>query len=89
VAFDRSFPYYLKNLITPRPFIDHERCVNCQVCTSVCPLEPKAVRRIGARKETKPSYDYRRCIRCYCCQELCPSGAIAIKTPLLGKMIHR
>jgi len=89
LPFDRSFPYYLKNLITPRPFINHQRCVNCQVCTSVCPLEPKAVRRIGDRKETKPSYDYRRCIRCYCCQELCPSSAIAIKTPLLGRIIHR
>jgi formate hydrogenlyase subunit 6/NADH:ubiquinone oxidoreductase subunit I len=86
---DRSFPYYLKNLITPRPFIDYDLCSNCGVCISVCPLQLKAVRRDNDRKETKPGYDYRRCIRCYCCQELCPSGAIAIKTPLLGKIIHR
>ena len=89
VTFDRAFPYYLKNWIAPRPFINYERCNNCEVCTTVCPLHPKAVSRTNDRKETKPSYDYRLCIRCYCCQELCPSAAIAIKTPLLGKIIHR
>ena len=89
VTFDRAFPYYLKNWIIPRPFINYERCNNCEVCTTVCPLHPKAVSRTNDRKETKPSYDYRLCIRCYCCQELCPSAAIAIKTPLLGKIIHR
>jgi uncharacterized protein (DUF362 family)/NAD-dependent dihydropyrimidine dehydrogenase PreA subunit len=89
VTFDRSFPYYLKNWIAPRPFIKYELCTNCGVCTTVCPLEPKAVRRVDNHKETKPGYDYRHCIRCYCCQELCPSGAIGIKTPLLGKIIHR
>ncbi|MEI6613563.1 MAG: DUF362 domain-containing protein [Chrysiogenales bacterium] len=88
-TIDSSFPYYLKNWISSRPFIDYALCENCGVCTEVCPLEPKAVRPVDGRKETKPSYDYRRCIRCYCCQELCPSGAIAIKTPLLGKIIRR
>jgi uncharacterized protein (DUF362 family)/ferredoxin len=89
VTMDRSFPYYLKNLITPRPCIDYDICRHSGVWHSVCPLQLKAVRRDNDRKETKPGYDYRRCIRCYCCQELCPSGAIAIKTPLLGKIIHR
>jgi uncharacterized protein (DUF362 family)/Pyruvate/2-oxoacid:ferredoxin oxidoreductase delta subunit len=89
VTFDSSFPYYLKNLIAPRPFINYSLCENCGVCTKVCPLEPKAVRPSNDCKETKPGYDYQRCIRCYCCQELCPAGAIAIKTPLLGKIIHR
>jgi uncharacterized protein (DUF362 family)/NAD-dependent dihydropyrimidine dehydrogenase PreA subunit len=88
-TMDSSFPYYLKNWISSRPFIDYDVCENCGVCTEVCPLEPKAVRPADGRKETKPSYDYRRCIRCYCCQELCPSGAITIKTPLLGKIIRR
>jgi Pyruvate/2-oxoacid:ferredoxin oxidoreductase delta subunit len=87
VTMDRSFPYYLKNWIAPRPYINYELCSNCGVCTTVCPLEPKAVRRADGYKETKPGYDYRSCIRCYCCQEMCPSGAIAINTPLLGKII--
>jgi uncharacterized protein (DUF362 family)/Pyruvate/2-oxoacid:ferredoxin oxidoreductase delta subunit len=89
VPFDRSFPYYLKNWITPRPFIDTRACTNCGVCTAVCPLQPKAVRKKPGDTNSIPVYDYRRCIRCYCCQEMCPSGAITIKRPLLSRVIHR
>jgi uncharacterized protein (DUF362 family)/Pyruvate/2-oxoacid:ferredoxin oxidoreductase delta subunit len=86
---DPAFPHFLKNWISPRPVIDYQLCQNCGSCTDICPVEPKAVRPADARKETKPSYDYQRCIRCYCCQELCPYGAIAIKRPLLSRLIHR
>jgi uncharacterized protein (DUF362 family)/Pyruvate/2-oxoacid:ferredoxin oxidoreductase delta subunit len=89
IVLDPSFPLFLKNWISPRPFIDYALCVNCGVCSEVCPLDPEAVRPADDRQETKPSYDYRRCIRCYCCQELCPSAAIAIRTPLLGRIIRR
>ncbi len=87
--FDRSFPYYLKKWITPRPAIAYPRCLNCGVCTAVCPLEPKAVRPPASRPDAKPVYDYQRCIRCYCCQEMCPHGAIFIRRPLLSRIIHR
>jgi uncharacterized protein (DUF362 family)/NAD-dependent dihydropyrimidine dehydrogenase PreA subunit len=87
--FDRSFPYYLKKWITPRPAIAYPLCLNCGVCTAVCPLEPKAVRPPASRPDAKPAYDYRRCIRCYCCQEMCPHGAIFIRRPLLSRIIHR
>jgi len=87
--FDRSFPYYLKKWITPRPVIDASLCLNCGICVEVCPLEPKAVRRPGTDGASKPAYDYRRCIRCYCCQEMCPHGAVFIKRPVLSRLIHR
>lgn len=89
VPFDRSFPYYLKKWISPRPFIDESLCENCGICTEVCPLEPKAVQQRTDGKNSLPVYDYERCIRCYCCQEMCPSGAIAIKRPLLSRILHR
>ena len=89
IAFDRSFPYYLKKWITPRPYIDARLCRDCGICTEVCPLEPKAVRPPPGTRPHKPVYDYKRCIRCYCCQEMCPHGAIAIRRPLLSRMIHR
>ncbi|HUU06068.1 MAG TPA: DUF362 domain-containing protein [Patescibacteria group bacterium] len=89
VPFDRAFPYYLKKWITPRPFIDGSLCNNCEVCTEVCPLELKAVRRQPGDKNPHPLYDYERCIRCFCCQEMCPSGAITIKRPILSRVIHR
>jgi len=90
VPFDSSFPYYLKKWLTPRPFIDKTLCVNCGVCSEVCPLEPKAV--ISAApgdKDSPPVYDYQRCIRCYCCQEMCPHGAISVRRPPLSRLIHR
>ncbi len=86
--FDSSFPYYLKRWITPRPAIDYARCMNCGVCTAVCPLEPKAVRPPASSPDAKPVYDYQRCIRCYCCQEMCPHGAIFIRRPFLSRIIH-
>ncbi len=89
VPFDRSFPYYLKKWITPRPFIDYPRCRNCGVCTELCPLEPKAVYRPEDGGDAKPIYDYSRCIRCYCCQEMCPHGAIAIKRPMLSRIFRQ
>jgi ferredoxin len=89
VAFDRSFPYYLKKWITPRPVIDPVLCKKCGVCSAVCPLEPKAVQPPMGDPGQVPAYDYRRCIRCYCCQELCPHGAIGIRRPVLSRLIHR
>lgn len=85
--FDRSFPYYLKKWITPRPIIDPGRCTRCGVCSEVCPLEPEAVAPV--HPSLPPVYDYRRCIRCYCCQEMCPQGAISIHRPVLSRLIHR
>jgi len=86
--FDRAFPYYLKKWITPRPFINNSHCDDCGVCIEVCPLEPKAVSSHAGGRTHLPTFDYKRCIRCYCCQEMCPSAAIAIKRPLLSRMIH-
>ncbi|MCX6580472.1 MAG: DUF362 domain-containing protein [Candidatus Aminicenantes bacterium] len=87
-ASARSFPTFLKNRISPRPVINYERCVNCGNCVQMCPVAPKAVGRPAGNKDQKPVYDYKRCIRCYCCQEICPEKAIAIKIPLLGRLIH-
>jgi formate hydrogenlyase subunit 6/NADH:ubiquinone oxidoreductase subunit I len=88
VATDRSFPYYLKKWVTARPFIDPALCVNCGICTDVCPLEPKAVQKKPGDADARPVYDYPRCIRCYCCQEMCPHGAISIRRPLLSRLIR-
>jgi uncharacterized protein (DUF362 family)/NAD-dependent dihydropyrimidine dehydrogenase PreA subunit len=89
VTIDSSFPYYLKKWVTPRPFIDPSLCINCGICSDVCPVEPKAVQRRPGDGDAKPVYDYPRCIRCYCCQEMCPQGAITIRRPLLSRLIHR
>jgi len=89
LAASRSYPNFLKNLISPRPVINQDRCVNCGQCVLQCPVEPKAVNWPRGDKKQKPSYRYKNCIRCYCCQEICPEKAISIQVPLLGKLIYR
>ncbi len=80
---------FARNSVIPKPVIDSRKCTGCGICVSVCPVKPKALsQERKGRKGTVPHYDYSLCIRCYCCQESCPEGAISIKVPLLGRIIH-
>ena len=80
---------FVKNAISPRPYIVAEHCVKCGICVNMCPVDPKAVDWHDGNKINPPSYKYDRCIRCYCCQELCPEGAILIKKPLIRRIFSR
>ncbi|MBN1317662.1 MAG: DUF362 domain-containing protein [Anaerolineales bacterium] len=85
-----SVSQLLKDWITPRPVLVPENCTRCGTCVQVCPVSPKAIDfRSNEGNRASPSYDYSQCIRCYCCQEMCPENAIIIKTPLLGRLLHR
>jgi len=83
----RAQPNFMKQLLTPRPYILAERCVKCGICVKMCPVTPKAVDWHDGNKSNPPSYKYDRCIRCYCCQELCPERAILVKVPFLRRML--
>jgi uncharacterized protein (DUF362 family)/Pyruvate/2-oxoacid:ferredoxin oxidoreductase delta subunit len=89
LASARYFPTFLKNLVSPKPVILYDRCVNCGSCVLQCPVNPKAVNWPHNNTAEKPVYNYKDCIRCYCCQEICPEKAIDIKVPPLGKLIYR
>ena len=82
-------PNFIKQAITPRPYILSDRCVRCGICVKMCPVTPKAVDWHDGNKQNPPSYRYERCIRCYCCQELCPERAIQVKVPFLRRMLDR
>lgn len=77
----------IRNVTTRRPVIHPKKCTRCGMCIKVCPVDPKAVRWRRENRRKPPVYSYDRCIRCFCCQESCPSSAIAIKRPLLGRLL--
>ena len=84
-----GFPVFLKNWISPSPVILSPRCTACSICVEMCPVSPKAVTHPDAEGKETPVFRYERCIRCYCCLEICPEKAITIRTPFLGRLIHR
>jgi uncharacterized protein (DUF362 family)/Pyruvate/2-oxoacid:ferredoxin oxidoreductase delta subunit len=76
-------------LVVPRPVLLPQKCTKCGTCVEVCPVVPKAVRFEGRDRSQPPVHHYDHCIRCYCCQEMCPEGAVELRVPLLGRIIHR
>ena len=57
--------------------IDPDRCVDCGICTTVCPT--------GALHMERPrwslQFETRRCVVCEQCIPSCPLGAISLNLP--------
>lgn len=77
----------LSELFVPKPFITRRLCVQCGICTEVCPVKPQALNFDKNGKDKPPSYNYDKCIKCYCCQELCPYGAIKLKSSFMRRIL--
>jgi formate hydrogenlyase subunit 6/NADH:ubiquinone oxidoreductase subunit I len=62
------------NRVSGQIRVDRERCVDCGICTSVCPS--------GALRSSAPSwqlqFDAQRCLVCEQCIPTCPFEAIAL-----------
>jgi len=83
------FSTIFKDISSPRPVINQEKCTACGTCVDICPVTPKALSFREGKGNLPPIYDYDLCIRCYCCQETCPHDAITVKTPLLGRILSQ
>jgi uncharacterized protein (DUF362 family)/Pyruvate/2-oxoacid:ferredoxin oxidoreductase delta subunit len=72
----------LKRFTTSRPYLGTPSgCTSCATCATNCPAKAIEMR------DGRPGFDYDACIRCYCCQELCPPQVIALKRPLLVRLL--
>jgi len=75
--FPKAIEDYLKELMTPKPYVNLNLCKGCAECYMTCP--PKAISII----EKKAKIDYKKCIKCFCCHELCPEKAIKVKRNII------
>jgi Pyruvate/2-oxoacid:ferredoxin oxidoreductase delta subunit len=79
----------IRDAVTARPVIDKTECSACGTCIDICPAGNSALDWMSTGAGKRPRHDYSHCIRCYCCQEICPEGAIALKVPILGRLLFR
>jgi uncharacterized protein (DUF362 family)/ferredoxin len=76
---------WLRRQLSPRPSIDHRKCILCRRCTNGCPVNPPAI-----HPDAPPGQDIdeQTCIRCYCCHEFCPVKAIDLRRSRLDRCLH-
>ncbi len=63
---------YLRNVASLR--IDAEKCIGCDMCTSVC---PHSVIELRGKKAVVRDLD--SCMECGACRENCPVGAVKVE----------
>ena len=63
--------HVIVNIIESAILIDHNICVNCGACTSVCPVDALSM---GA--DASLVFDSNKCIDCKLCVVACPTKAI-------------
>ncbi|MDV3429286.1 MAG: DUF362 domain-containing protein [Bacillota bacterium] len=77
----------LRNLVTPNPWLNKEKCISCKRCSEVCPKKPRVISMKEENGKLYPDFNLTNCIRCFCCQELCPVGAIEPKYSLAARAL--
>ncbi len=83
-AIPAAFTRAARRILTPRPVIIPDLCIECGRCEKICPARaisgPPHAKRRAAMPPGRMTIDYTACIRCFCCQEICPEGAVSIRT---------
>ena len=76
----------VSKLIWIRPALDPDKCITCNKCKDMCPvnaIEMNPNAQFGGAK--MPVFDYKLCILCLCCHEICPEKAIILERSRLAR----
>ncbi len=68
----------IETRLRPRPQFDHDLCIRCGECVSICASHALAFREDRSEAGRHVALKSRACIRCYCCHEICPVRAIVV-----------
>ncbi len=75
-------PRYRGRIVLTRDPDGEERCVACNLCAVVCPVDCIALQKTAdAQGRWRPAFfriNFSRCIMCGMCEEACPTAAIQL-----------
>ena len=85
VAYPEQPPYlsprYRGRIILSRDPDGEERCVSCNLCAAVCPVDCISLQKTEEQGRWYPEFfriNFSRCIFCGLCEEACPTYAIQL-----------
>ncbi|WP_428377263.1 NADH-quinone oxidoreductase subunit NuoI [Lichenicoccus sp.] len=85
VGYPETKPYmaprYRARIILSRDPDGAERCVSCNLCAAVCPVDCISLQKTEDHGRWYPEYfriNFSRCIFCGLCEEACPTYAIQL-----------
>ena len=85
VGYPETKPYmaprYRARIILSRDPDGAERCVSCNLCAAVCPVDCISLQKTEDQGRWYPEYfriNFSRCIFCGLCEEACPTYAIQL-----------
>lgn len=86
-------PRYRGRIVLTRDPDGDERCVACNLCAAVCPVDcialQKAEREDGRWYAESFRINFSRCIFCGMCEEACPTSAIQLTPDFEMAEYHR
>lgn len=74
-------PRYRGRIILTKDNDGNERCVACNLCATVCPVDCIALQKTSDNNRWYPEFfriNFSRCIFCGLCEEACPTQAIQL-----------
>ena len=73
------YPFFVKHMMSPKPFHPEDSCILCGRCVSVCPMN-----NIRLDDRGRPVWG-DRCALCLGCYNVCPTHAVAYGRRTVGK----